>query len=374
VQCSYYDSWRCRSCALLDRSYEAQLDAKVLRARDLVGRSPGLEWLPPVRSADKGFRNKAKMVVAGTLERPTLGILDAHSHGVDLRHCPLYPTVLHESFAALAEFITLARVAPYDVARRSGELKYVLTTASPDGEVMVRFVLRSQEAVGRIRKHLPWLQAGVRGLTVVSVNLQPEHKAVLEGEREILLTEQESLAMRLDGVTMHLRPQSFFQTNSQVAAALYRQVRDWVAAIEPRSLWDLYCGVGGFALHCAASGREVVGVETSAEAVAGARASAREAELDGVRFEVGDSTAFAIDAREAPALVVVNPPRRGIGPDLADWLEASTVGHVVYSSCSAESLARDLERMPSLRPRRARLLDMFPHTWHGEVVMLLERG
>jgi 23S rRNA (uracil747-C5)-methyltransferase len=70
---------------------------------------------------------------------------------------------------------------------------------------------------------------------------------------------------------------------------------------------------------------------------------------------------------------VVNPPRRGIGADLAGWLQESGVRHVVYSSCNAESLARDLALMPPLRPVEARVLDMFPHTTHYEVLVLLTR-
>ena len=69
----------------------------------------------------------------------------------------------------------------------------------------------------------------------------------------------------------------------------------------------------------------------------------------------------------------MNPPRRGIGAQLAGYLEASSASHVVYSSCNAESLARDLAAMPSLRPVRAQLLDMFPQTTHYEVLTLLER-
>jgi 23S rRNA (uracil747-C5)-methyltransferase len=173
---------------------------------------------------------------------------------------------------------------------------------------------------------------------------------------------------------MHLRPQSFFQTNTEVAAALYRQARDWVDELRPASLWDLYCGVGGFALHCADGSRDVTGIETSAEAITSARTSATEADLSRVDFAVGDATAFAVGAGHEPDLVIVNPPRRGIGDELSRWLETSSVRQVIYSSCNATSLARDLAAMPSLRPRRARLLDMFPQTTHYEVVTLLERA
>lgn len=86
-----------------------------------------------------------------------------------------------------------------------------------------------------------------------------------------------------------------------------------------------------------------------------------------------DATAWAREQEHPPDLVVVNPPRRGIGAELADWLEESGVEHVVYSSCNAETLARDLAAMPSLRPVQARVLDMFPHTSHFEVITLLAR-
>lgn len=377
MRCALYAAGRCRSCTLLETPYEVQLAGKERRVREALrtalGDRPDLDWLPAVRSAESGFRNKAKMVVAGSVDAPTLGILDPAGSGVDLRTCPLYPPPLAAAFGPLAAFVTRAALVPYDVARRSGELKHVLVTCSPDAELMVRLVLRSQESVARIRKHLPWLREALPSLAVASVNLLPEHKAVLEGEREILLTERASLPMRVNGLTLHLRPQSFFQTNTEVAGALYRQVRDWTAELAPATVWDLYCGVGGFALHLAAPGRRVLGVETSAEAVASARLSAAEAGLPGTTFEAGDA-ATVTAGRPTPDLVVVNPPRRGIGPELCERFERSDVPAVVYSSCNADSLARDLARMPSLRPRRARLLDMFPHTGHGEVAVLLERA
>jgi 23S rRNA (uracil747-C5)-methyltransferase len=91
-------------------------------------------------------------------------------------------------------------------------------------------------------------------------------------------------------------------------------------------------------------------------------------------FIAADATQWAQQQESAPDLVVVNPPRRGIGPELAAWLESSGVAHVLYSSCNAESLARDLAEMPSLRPVRAQVFDMFPHTAHFETLVLLRRG
>jgi 23S rRNA (uracil747-C5)-methyltransferase len=373
VQCHHFDAARCRSCTLIEQPYADQLAAKQERCAELLAPFGTLDWLPPVASAESGFRNKAKMAVGGTVDAPTLGILDPGAVGVDLRDCGLYPATLQAALPVVAELVTRARLVPYDVPARRGELKYVLVTESPDGDLMLRFVLRSTEALPRLRKHLPWLLDALPRAVVVSANILPEHKAVLEGEQEVVLTERATLRMRVNDIDLHLRPQSFFQTNTDVAATLYRIGRDWVDAAGPRSVWDLYCGVGGFALHVARPGRSVVGIETSVEAIASAEQSRDDLGLPDVRFAAGDATAFALGAAEPPDLVIVNPPRRGIGPALAQWLEASGVRDVVYSSCNAASLARDLAAMPSLRPRRGRLLDMFPQTGHYEVVVALSR-
>ena len=383
MQCDYFDRGVCRSCTLMGQPYADQVLDKELRTRELLhdaveaaGGPGAVSWPPAITSPESGYRNKAKMVVGGSVQHPTVGILDHRQRGVDLRHCGICTPGIRHALPVLAEFVSTAGLIPYDVAARRGELKYVLVTESPDGELMIRFVLRSEGQLPRLRQHLDALRAALPNAVVVTVNLLPEHKAVTEGDREIVLTEQETLPMRLGGITMHLRPQSFFQTNTGVATELYAQATAWIDELEPASMWDLYCGVGGFALHAARPGRVVTGIETSAEAIRSAKQSAREAGLEGLRFAADDATEHALRARPdaVPELVVVNPPRRGIGERLSTWLEESDVQHVVYSSCNPVTLAKDLARMPSFRLRRARVLDMFPQTGHLEAVTLLTRA
>ena len=370
MDCHHYDAFRCRSCSLLEVPRTRQLSDKEAHARSLVDCPV---WLPTVAGPESGFRNKAKMAVGGTVGAPTLGILDRELAGVDLRDCGLHSPGLTSTLDRMAGWITGAGLTPYDVATRRGELKHVLLTESPDGEQLLRLVVRSTALEARVRSRLPALLDDVPALRVVTLNVQPEHKAVLEGEREIVLTEDSALPMRLaTGVTLRLGPRSFFQTNTLVAEALYEQARSWVSGLEVATVWDLYCGVGGFALHLAGPGRDVLGVEVSVDACHAARATAVDLGV-AARFVAADATAYALGSAVVPDLVVVNPPRRGIGADLAGWLEASGVGHVVYSSCYAESLARDLALMPSLRLVEARVLDMFPHTSHYEVIVLLAR-
>ena len=189
----------------MGQPYTDQLVEKQLHCRTLLADHSSLKWFPPVESREAGFRNKAKMVVGGSAKNPTIGILDAEGRGVDLRECGVCAPGLLACFPVLAAFIGQAGLTPYDVPRRSGELKHLIITESPDGELMLRFVLRSENLVNRIRRHLPSLRQALPQLKVVSVNLHPEHKAVLEGEREILLTEQSTLRMRVNDLDLHLR-------------------------------------------------------------------------------------------------------------------------------------------------------------------------
>jgi 23S rRNA (uracil747-C5)-methyltransferase len=370
MQCDYFDAGLCRSCTLMGQPYPRQLAEKdALTRRLLTPFGSDAQWLPTVASDDSGFRAKAKMVVGGTTASPTLGILDGSGRGVDLRRCGIIAPGILSAFPALIEAISRAGLEPYDVPARTGELKHLIVTEAPGGALMVRFVVRSEASVARVRAVLPWLQDALPHLLVVTANLLPEHKAVLEGEVEHLLTPESVLPFAVNDLELRVRPQSFVQTNTAIAAALYAQARDWVDELNPASVWDLYA---------ASSGREVLGVEAAPDAVASAEL-ARDARYSAardrqrIRFIAADATAFARAATAVPELVIVNPPRRGLGSELAAWLQARGPQHVIYSSCNAESLARDLTAMPGYRLRRARVLDMFPQSTHFEVITLLER-
>lgn len=430
MECAYWDAGVCRSCTWLEVPYPDQVAAKqaaVERALEEVPGASDIHWLPVRTSAETGFRTRAKMVVGGTAQHPTLGILDAHRHGVDLSDCPVMDPALRAAMPGLALFIRRTGLVPYDVPRRSGELKYVLVTSADDGRLMVRFVLRSRRHLAALRRNLGLLRDLVPTTRVVTANIHPVHEAIIEGPEEVVLSESATLPMRVGDVVLDPGPRSFSQTNTDVAGDLYRQAARWVDEGGAHSLWDLYCGVGGFALHAARAGvPEVTGVEVSEQAIASARQAAgnllagsgiRARAADGpptattggsttrvpaatgtgsganaahgamnagtpartvtgpgvARFVAGDATEWAMGQDEVPDAVVVNPPRRGIGPDLAGWLDRSQVGLVVYSSCNPATLARDLAGMPHLRPEEARLFDMFPHTAHAEVAVRLTR-
>lgn len=374
MHCALYDAGRCRSCQWLELPVSQQLADKMADLRALLADAPVAEWCAPVCGPESGFRNKAKMVVSGSVERPLLGMLYRDGAPEDLTDCPLYPQSFAPVFAALKPFIARAGLTPYNVARRRGELKYILLTESRlDGGMMLRFVLRSETKLAQLRAALPELQALLPQLQVITANIQPVHMAIMEGEREIFLTDQQALAENFNGVPLWIRPQSFFQTNPVVASRLYATARDWVRQLPVNHMWDLFCGVGGFGLHSATPEMRLTGIEIAPEAIACAKQSAAQLGLNNLHFQALDSTQFATGEGDIPDLVLVNPPRRGIGDGLCAYLSRMAPEFIIYSSCNARTMAKDIARLAGYRIERVQLFDMFPHTAHYEVLTLLVR-
>ncbi len=380
-QCDYFNQGQCLSCRHIQLPMAQQVAAKSQILQQLLAPFIPVNaadiFQPPIISDDSGFRNKAKMVALGAAHAPVLGIISPNGEAVNLCDCLLYPTDMQKLLHRLTRFVQQAGIPPYRVDKAKGELKFILLTRSQvRGEYLLRFVLRSTNGIERIERELPTLLAEYPQIKVVSVNIQPVHMAILEGEEEIFLTENTRLEERFNHVPLFIRPKSFFQTNPQVAAKLYQTAREWVAEFSPDSLWDLFCGVGGFGLHCASKDIKLTGIEIEAEAIACAQMSAQMMGLKNVQFMALDSTDFAKgkSAAEKPDLIIVNPPRRGIGEALCQSLSEFSPKAILYSSCNPKTLAKDLEHIRGYHLTKVQLFDLFPHTDHFEVLALLVRN
>jgi len=368
--CSYYDMNQCRSCGWIDLPYAQQMKHKSEHLHTLLKPFEPGEWLRPVPSSLTGFRNKAKMVALNTSEGLVLGL----SEEVSLIGCPLYDPSIQRVLEQTQQWLRGLGIQAYDVQKRKGELKYVLLTRSThEGSMMLRFVLRSHGVISRLQRGMDSLIASAPELKVITVNIQPVHMAILEGEEEIFLTDQTRLEERFNAIPLFIRPKSFFQTNPEMAAKLYKSASQWADETEPKVVWDLFCGVGGFALHCAAAEREIVGIEIEPEAIACARDSAEQIGFENLRFEALDAASFSAETKGKPDVLIVNPPRRGLGEQLCKWLTKVSPDTIIYSSCNAVTLAKDMERLQSYGCVKVQLFDMFPHTEHYEVLVYLKR-
>jgi 23S rRNA (uracil1939-C5)-methyltransferase len=182
----------------------------------------------------------------------------------------------------------------------------------------------------------------------------------------------------MDGLRFKIGGKSFFQTNSLQARTLYNTVREF-AELKPEDVvYDLYTGTGTIALYVARSCARVVGVEYVEEAIADARINAEVNNINNSTFYAGDMKDVLnqnfIKSNGTPDVIILDPPRAGIHPDVAQTILNAAPRRIVYVSCNPATQARDLALLnEKYRITRVQPVDMFPHTQHVENVVRLEK-
>ena len=170
---------------------------------------------------------------------------------------------------------------------------------------------------------------------------------------------------------------AFEQVNTALAEQIRGAAIDWLGDMDGKVAWDLYGGVGDTAELLAAEGARVWSVDWDHTAVDWGKGRSRNAGETGAPVtRVADRVEEAVTRLPKPDLVVVNPPRTGLGSRLAEWLQVWGGGgkgaRMAYISCDPATLARDLARMPSFEIRELAAYDLFPQTGHVETLTLLE--
>lgn len=190
---------------------------------------------------------------------------------------------------------------------------------------------------------------------------------------------------QMEQLRFKIGPKSFFQTNTAQACRLYSLARDFAQLSGKEVVYDLYTGTGTIAQYISASASKVIGIEYVEDAIADARINAAANGIDNCEFFAGDMKDILTDAfverHGRPDVVILDPPRAGIHPDVARVILNAAPERMVYVSCNPASQARDLaifcdseNKGPySYEITAVRPVDMFPHTHHVENVVALRR-
>ena len=374
--CSYFNHEICRSCEKIETPYKTQLKDKSEHLIRLLGDDIRSKLLVTVSSSELEFRNKAKFSVTGTIAEPIIGLtgeLDLDK-GREILNCPIHHPIINQVVNSLKDFIQQAHLIPYQIKSKSGELKGIIIYYSPESDEMyVRFVLRSKEALDRIKKfHFQWISK-FPFITCLSANIQPVAHALLEGEEEIFFTKNNFITYQLDSIQMSLHPQGFVQTNQNVAKNLYTTAANWAKDLKIRKFLELFSGQGAFSFFIQSQVENALGVEINPDAVARANETARALGLKHLNFIACDATVIKKDILSfRPDLLLVNPPRRGLS-EATQLILDLLPPYFIYSSCDAETLAIDLKKLShKYLVDKIQIFDMFPHTSHFETLVLLK--
>ena len=199
---------------------------------------------------------------------------------------------------------------------------------------------------------------------------------VVQSDETRILYGQDFFYETLLGLRFKISTFSFFQPNSLAAEVLYSIVREYIGDTKDKVVFDLYSGTGTIAQLAASVADEVIGVEIVEEAVEAAKQNAALNNLSNCKFIAGDVLKVLDDLTEKPDVIILDPPRDGIHPKALPKILSYGVDHIVYISCKAISLARDLPAFlaAGYKLEKACCVDQFCQTVHVETVVLLSKG
>ncbi len=186
------------------------------------------------------------------------------------------------------------------------------------------------------------------------------------------------LQEKMEDLVFKIRPQSFFQTNARQALTLYQITRDFASLKGEETVYDLYTGTGTIAQFVARQCRQVVGIEYVESAISDARENAVINQLENTSFYAGDMKHILNDElvkkHGRPDVIITDPPRDGMHPDVVAKINELLPDRIVYVSCNSATQARDIALLDTnYKVAKIQPVDMFPHTHHVESVALLHR-
>ena len=364
----------CGGCTWQDAAYPAQLEWKRQIVAEQLKRLAGLEVPVEETTAsplERGYRNKMEFAFApGDPFR--LGLRERFAPGrvLEVSACGL----MHEPAMAILEaarrLAAATQLPPYFARTGSGAWRHlVLRRSEASGEWLAQFIVGPTAPVKRLRSLGEALLAEFPALTGVVMDVRRDRADYAIGERRAWTLGQDALTETLDGLAFSVSAGSFFQTNTRAAALLYARAVEAARLEGGEQVWDLYCGVGGLSLFLARRAGSVTGFELSQEAVADAADNAARNGLVNCAFQAGDLKDALARRKARPDVIVLDPPRAGLHPDSAQALTRLGAPRMVYVSCNASTMARDLGRLAqAYHVEQVTPVDLFPHTPHIECV------
>lgn len=374
--CPYYG--RCGGCQTRHMTYPAELAFKAGKVRDALKRIGGVDpGQVPIHGAaePERYRNKVQYPVGPNGE---IGFFQERTHRVtDIEDCLLTPAPTAHLRRAVLDWMRAHNVPAYDERTHTGLVRHLYLRSNAAGEVLVCLVVNGKSLPGE-EALVDALRSAEPKLTGVILGVNQAKSNVILGDRYRTLWGQDYLMDTLRGLQFKLSVPSFFQVNRPQAEVLYGLAADFAALTGTETLLDLYCGTGTIGLTMASRAKEVIGVEVVAPAVADARENARRNGVANARYLCADAGAAAAQLANQgvrPDVVVVDPPRKGLSPQVVDTLLSMAPKKIVYVSCDCATLARDVKLLgQGYALARTEAVDMFPRTHHVETVCLLERS
>lgn len=386
----------CGGCKWQNLPYERQLAFKQQEIVDNLQRigKVKLQNVLPIIGSEKQlyYRNKLEFTFsskrfltreeigqAADIERtPALGF---HVPGyfdkvVDIGQCYLQGAPSNEIRNFIKAHAQEHQLSFYDIREQKGFLRTLIIRTASTGEIMVILAFGHEDVAAR-ETLLQKLYECFPQITSLMYVINEKGNDSLTDQEIICYSGRDHIFEDMEGLKFKIGPKSFYQTNSEQAYRLYSETRKLAGLTGNETVYDLYTGTGTIANFIARQAKKVIGIEYVPEAIEDAKVNSAINNIDNTLFYAGDMKdvldADFIARHGHPDVIITDPPRAGMHPDVVQTILKAAPERIVYVSCNSATQARDLQLMDSAYEVQAvQPVDMFPQTHHVENIVLLK--
>jgi 23S rRNA (uracil1939-C5)-methyltransferase len=385
----------CGGCKWQHMNYPTQLKYKQKSVLDALQRLAGLETnhaeeiLPSAQ--DRYYRNKLEYTFSNKrwltdldgeiTDEKEMNALGFHvplrfDKILEINHCYLQADPSNDLRNKISAFAKENNISFYDLRAHEGALRNLVIRTSSTGELMVIVIFAYPEE-GQVNLMMKFVKNTFPQITSLLYIINQKKNDTFFDQEVLLYNGREFIYEEMEGLRFRIGPKSFYQTNSLQAYELYKITRDFADLRGTELVYDLYTGTGTIANFVAKKAKKVVGIEYVPDAIEDAKINSQVNGIENTVFFAGDMKDILnndfINQNGKPDVVITDPPRAGMHPDVVERLMELEADKIVYVSCNAATQARDLIRLKEKYDLvRIKPVDMFPHTQHVENVVLLK--
>ena len=401
----------CGGCKWQNLPYEEQIKAKQKQVEDQLTRIGKIE-LPefrPIMGSVKTqeYRNKIEFgcsnkrwftseelaqlpqkeddTVTSLKERHAQNAIGFHITGAfdkiyPIKKCWLMDDLCNEIRNFVFEYADSHNYTFYDLREQHGLLRDMMIRNSNTGEWMLVFQFHYDEEGDEQRALELMQQVADKFPQITSLMYVDNQKGndTINDLDLILFKGNDHIFELMEDLKFKVGPKSFYQTNTEQAYHLYCVAREFANLTGNELVYDLYTGTGTIANFVAHKAKKVIGIEYVPEAIEDAKVNSQVNNIENTLFYAGDMknilTNEFIAQHGRPDVIITDPPRAGMHPDVVNVILNAAPNRIVYVSCNPATQARDLQLMDDhYKVAAVQPVDMFPHTPHVENVVLLEK-
>lgn len=381
-KCNFFD--QCGGCTYQNLNYSKELEfkkntvLKILKSNNIKN----FEFLGIKASPLENFyRNKMEFSFGdtGDLNELSLGMKKRNSYYevVNASNCNIVNSDINKVLDCVLNFFKNSNETFYHRKNRTGSLRHLLVRqAHFTGEMLVNIVTTDSISVNLAPLKEELLNLDLNGKIVgISQIINNSISDVVKADKINTLFGRDYFYEKILGLNFKISTFSFFQTNSAGAEVLYTEVLKLAEESKNEIVFDLYCGTGTIAQILSKCSKKVIGIEIVEEAIEAARENTKLNNISNVEFISGDVLKMVDILTDSPDLIILDPPREGIHPKAINKIVNFKAKRVIYISCKASSLAKDLTVFIENGYSVDKILcvDMFPKTYHVETVVLMTK-